>query len=76
MTGKSYPVVHIIGGGSNDDYLSHLTAEKSGKRVFAGPTEATAIGNILAQMLGQGVFASVAEARECVAASFDVAEKV
>lgn len=76
MTGKSYPVIHIIGGGSKDDYLSHLTAEKSGKRVFAGPTEATAIGNILAQMLGQGVFASVAEARECVAASFDVAEKV
>lgn len=75
ITGKHYPVIHIIGGGSRDDYLSHLTAEKSGKRVFAGPVEATAIGNILAQMLGQGVFASVAEARECVARSFDVSEK-
>jgi len=76
ITGKTYPVIHIIGGGCRDDYLSHLTAEKSGKHVFAGPVEATAIGNILAQMLGQGVFASVAEARECVAASFDVAEKL
>lgn len=76
MTGKKYPVIHIIGGGCRDDYLSHLTAVKSGKRVFAGPVEATAIGNILAQMLGQGVFASVAEARECVARSFDVTEKV
>jgi len=75
MTGKVYPAIHIIGGGCRDDYLSHLTAEKSGKRVFAGPVEATAIGNILAQMLGQGVFASISEARECVARSFDVAEK-
>ena len=76
VTGKTYPVIHIIGGGCRDDYLSHLTAEKSGKRVFAGPVEATAIGNILAQMLGQGVFASVVEARSCVARSFDVTEKL
>ena len=76
MAGKTYPVIHIIGGGCRDDYLSHLTREKSGKRVFAGPVEATAIGNILAQMLGQGVFLSVAEARECVARSFDVSEKL
>ncbi|MBO5270427.1 MAG: rhamnulokinase, partial [Clostridia bacterium] len=75
MAGKTYGTIHIIGGGCRDDYLSHLTAEKSGKRVFAGPVEATAIGNILAQMLGQGVFASVAEARACVARSFDVTEK-
>ena len=75
LTGKTYPVIHIIGGGCRDDYLSHLTAEKSGKRVFAGPVEATAIGNILAQMLGQKVFSSIGEARECVARSFDVSEK-
>ena len=75
MTGKRYPVIHVIGGGCRDDYLSHLTREKSGKRVFAGPVEATAIGNILAQMLGRGVFSSVREARECVARSFDVSEK-
>ena len=75
MAGRTYSTIHIIGGGCRDDYLSHLTAEKSGKRVFAGPVEATAIGNILAQMLGQGVFKTVAEARECVARSFDVTEK-
>ena len=75
MTGREYSVIHIIGGGCRDDYLSHLTAEKSGKRVFAGPVEATAIGNILAQMLGQKVFSSIGEARECVARSFDISEK-
>ena len=75
ITQKTYSKIHIIGGGCRDDYLSSLTAQKSGKRVFAGPVEATASGNILAQMLGQGVFSSVAEARECVARSFDVKEK-
>lgn len=75
MTGKTYPAIHIIGGGCRDDYLSSLTAQKSQKRVFAGPVEATAIGNILAQMLGCGVFSSVAEARDMVARSFDVTEK-
>ncbi|MBQ2734501.1 MAG: rhamnulokinase [Clostridia bacterium] len=75
ITGKTYPAIHIIGGGCRDDYLSSLTAQKSQKRVFAGPVEATAIGNILAQMLGCGVFSSVAEARDTVARSFDVTEK-
>lgn len=75
VTGKSYPAIHIIGGGCRDDYLSVLTAKKSGKHVFAGPVEATAIGNILAQMLGRGVFSSVAQARDTVARSFDVSEK-
>ena len=75
ITGKTYSAIHIIGGGCRDDFLSHLTREKSGKPVFAGPVEATAIGNITAQMLGQKIFASIPEARETIAASFDVAEK-
>lgn len=75
MTGKTYSAIYIVGGGCRDDYLSRLTAEKSGKRVFAGPVEATAIGNLLAQMLGQKVLTSIGEARNCVARSFDVSEK-
>ena len=72
MTGKSPDALHIIGGGSKDDYLNELTAKALDIPVYAGPTEATAIGNLLAQMLGTGLFGSIAEAREAVFRSFDV----
>lgn len=72
ITGKTYPVLHIVGGGANADYLNRLTAKYSGKEVQAGPTEATAIGNLLAQMLKAGEFASLKEARACVQKSFDM----
>ena len=49
ITGEKFDAVYIIGGGSRDGYLNTLTAEKTGKTVFAGPTEATAIGNLLVQ---------------------------
>ncbi len=72
ICGKKLDALHIIGGGSKDDYLNMLTAKALDIPVYAGPTEATAIGNLLAQMLGSGEFASVAEAREAVFRSFDV----
>ncbi len=74
LTGKHIDYIQIIGGGSNADYLNKLTAKYTGRRVLAGPTEATAIGNILAQMLNKGEIASLSAARECVAASFDIKE--
>jgi rhamnulokinase len=55
ITGKTYPAIAIIGGGSKDDYLNSLTARHTGKTVHAGPSEATAIGNILLQMKYAGV---------------------
>lgn len=72
VTGKTYSVINIVGGGCQDDYLNALTAKASGKKVYAGPVEATAIGNILAQMMGRGVYSTVAEARQAVRDSFDV----
>ncbi len=72
ITGKKLEALHIIGGGSKDDYLNELTAKALDIPVYAGPIEATAIGNLLAQMIGTGVFASIAEAREAVFRSFDV----
>ena len=72
MTGKRPDALHIIGGGSKDGYLNKLTASVLDIPVYTGPTEATAIGNILSQMLGVGVFESVSAARECVFNSFDV----
>lgn len=72
LTGKSYDAINIIGGGSNADYLNELTTKCTGKTVYAGPTEATAIGNVVAQMIADGVFSSLEEARENIFKSFEV----
>jgi rhamnulokinase len=72
MTGVRYDKINIIGGGSNAGYLNELTAKITGRTVIAGPSEATALGNILAQMITDKVFAGIKEARECVRRSFEV----
>ncbi len=72
LAGMKYDRIHIIGGGSNAEYLNELTAKYTGAAVYAGPGEATAIGNILAQMLANGTFANLTEARACVAESFEI----
>ena len=72
ITGIRYVRINVIGGGSNAVYLNQLTAKYTGLDVHAGPGEATAIGNILAQMIGEGTFKDVKEARQCVAESFDI----
>ena len=55
LTGRSTGVVHIVGGGSQNRLLCQLTAEAAGKRVVAGPVEATALGNVLVQARAAGV---------------------
>lgn len=72
-TGRSYDKIHIVGGGANAKYLNQLTAQATKKTVYTGPTEATAIGNITAQMMAAGVFGDVREARRVIAESFDCA---
>ena len=72
ITGKKYSTIYVVGGGSNAGYLNELTAKYTGRKVSAGPSEATAIGNIIVQMLRDGVFTSLPEARTCVKESFDV----
>lgn len=72
ITDKKYSTIYVVGGGSNAGYLNELTAKYTGRKVSAGPSEATAIGNIIVQMLHDGVFASLPEARTCVKESFDV----
>ena len=47
-------VVHIVGGGSQNELLCQLTADRTGLTVLAGPAEATSIGNILVQARAQG----------------------
>ncbi len=74
MTGVSYDCIYIIGGGANADYLNRLTAKACQKKVCAGPIEATAIGNISAQMIAAGELENLKTARECIYHSFDIAE--
>ena len=74
VSGVQYPAVHIVGGGTKDDFLNALTAQYTHKTVLAGPVEATAIGNLLAQMLKDGVFADLTAARAAVAESFEIKE--
>ena len=74
VTGRTYDTIHVVGGGCQDKFLNDLLAKATGKKVFAGSIEATAIGNLMAQMLRTGVFADLNEARRTVAKSFDVKE--
>ena len=72
LSGKTYEAINIIGGGSNADYLNQLTANATGKTVYAGPGEATALGNLVAQMIEKGELKDVKEARKCIFDSFAV----
>lgn len=71
-TGRTYDGIFVIGGGSNAAYLNQLTADAAGMDVYAGPGEATAVGNIMAQMIRAGELKDLADARKCVADSFRI----
>ncbi|MBP3239285.1 MAG: rhamnulokinase, partial [Oribacterium sp.] len=74
IRGKKYTAIHIVGGGSNAEWLNQLTAAETGLKVLAGPSEATAIGNLGAQMIYEGVFRDLKEFRRSVKDSFDIKE--
>jgi len=74
LTGKTYTAIHIVGGGSQDDYLNRLTAEATGLPVYAGPIEGTALGNLIVQMMTAGEIKTLAAARQLIRDSFIVRE--
>ena len=51
ITGKTFSGIRIVGGGSKDNYLNMLTAKYTKKDVYAGPVEATALGNVISQIM-------------------------
>ena len=65
--------IRIIGGGSKNRLLNQFTADATGRRVLAGPVEATALGNIAMQVLATGAASSLAEVRAMVDRSFPTA---
>lgn len=74
IIGRTITQLHIVGGGSNNDFLNQLTADACGINVLAGPGEATAIGNIIVQMVATNGFGTLAEGREGIKKSFPMKE--
>jgi len=69
LTGQNVDVVHIIGGGSQNQLLCQMTANATGRVVLAGPVEATALGNAAVQFITLGELSSIADARQIIAHS-------
>jgi rhamnulokinase len=70
LTGQTYRTIRVVGGGARNSILNQYLADAAGCRVLAGPVEATALGNIVMQMVASGAVESIAKGREIVAQSF------
>jgi rhamnulokinase len=74
LVGGRIETIHIVGGGTKNRQLCQATADACGRRVVAGPVEATATGNLMMQAVAAGDVGSIAEAREVIRNSFAVEE--
>ncbi|MFS0723351.1 rhamnulokinase [Paenibacillus sp. 1P07SE] len=72
LADTSFAGLHMVGGGIQNQLLCQLTADAIGKPVWAGPVEASAIGNILVQYMALGEIATIRDARQIAAESFPV----
>jgi rhamnulokinase len=72
IVGGPIRAIHIVGGGSKNALLNQFTADACGRPVYAGPVEATAMGNLLMQAIGRGRLGGLADLRAVVARSFPV----
>ena len=66
-TGKSFDVLHLMGGGTKDGFLCELAAQSLDMPVVAGPIEATALGNIVLQLIALGEIENIEEGRKIIA---------
>ena len=71
-TGKEYPVIHMVGGGTQSALLCQLTANACGRPVYAGPVEATVYGNVAIQLMAEGAVGSLEEIRSVIKASEEI----
>jgi sugar (pentulose or hexulose) kinase len=72
LTGKAFPYISIVGGGARDALTCQFTANAAGKPVIAGPENASALGNIIVQLIADGQINSIEEGREIIRRSFKV----
>jgi rhamnulokinase len=73
LTGNRIEVIHIVGGGSKSGILNQFAADACQRPVITGPVEATALGNLLVQVRASGELSSLAEMREVIRKSSEVA---
>lgn len=71
VAGRRLETIHMVGGGINNRLLCQMAASASGRRVIAGPSEATAIGNVLMQAMAMGEIGTLSELRGVVRNSFE-----
>jgi rhamnulokinase len=74
VSGRQANVIHIVGGGTQNELLNQMTANATGRPVIAGPIEATVIGNALVQLIALGELKDIAEARQ-LAAQVDILKR-
>jgi rhamnulokinase len=72
ISGQKTSTIHIVGGGSKNRILNQFTADVTGRHVYSGPVEATAIGNIIVQAIANGDIRSWQEGVEVINNSFDI----
>lgn len=72
LTGVPVEVMHIVGGGSNNELLNQLTSDACGIPVISGPTEATVIGNVLTQARAAGEISDLGQIRWIVRNSYEL----
>ncbi len=69
-SGRDVEAIYIIGGGTKNQLLNQFTANVTGRKVYTGPEEASSIGNIMMQAVGDGLVSSLGEVRKIIKASF------
>ena len=74
LTGETVEVIHIVGGGTQNQLLNQFTSDACQRPVFAGPIEATALGNVLLQARANGDISSLSEIRDVVRSSEAIGE--
>ncbi len=70
LVGRTIDVIHIVGGGTQNEQLCQAAADACGRPVIAGPVEATSLGNVMMQAVAWGDVGTIAEAREVIRFSF------
>lgn len=76
LTGKTLEELIIVGGGGNVSLLNQTIADITGMTIWAGPSEATAIGNLVVQMIAKGDLKGIDEARQVIARTYPMKKYV